>query len=294
MIQFLADPNHTGSFYGRKTLALWFLRCLPSKQQLRALARGAVLPTVLLMIWVVSARHQTSSSLVPAPRHVIHALQTMLADGSLLAALSLSLKRDLTGCLFGIVSGLLVGIAIGCSYYTRRLVLPSLDSLKLISPFAWVGLIMAWFGLGEASKLAFIGLLSFLPMLYSTIAGLAASSAGLVELGRVNRLNPFQILLFIRLPAALPAILNGISLALVSGWLGTLASEYMLTSGGGIGAALVMAHDTFDTAALVVDIAVIGITGFLFHVIMSFVENRTLYWRKTPVIGAGRGIQPDE
>ena len=48
--------------------------------------------------------------------------------------------------------------------------------------FAWVPLIMAWFGLNESSKIVFIALSAFFPVLLGTLEGVASVPREFVEL----------------------------------------------------------------------------------------------------------------
>lgn len=245
----------------------------------RRSVRGLVLPAILLSAWYVAVPTAGDDMVWPSLPQVIDRLFRELAGGELLPTLGLSLLRDLQGLLLGGMLGLAVGVAIGLDGRVSRLVLPTLDVLKLVSVFAWIPLFMTWFGLGEGSKIAFIALVGFLPILFNTIDGVASIPRELIELGRIHRFSRFQFVFHLILPFATPAIFNGLCLALIATWMGTIGAEYMLTSGGGIGSLLVRARDNFEIDLLIVGVMTVGLIGLIFQLGSQAVERRLLRWR---------------
>ena len=242
--------------------------------------RGLAIPAALTVAWLSLASGEAAGGWPSLSQVAARAAQD-IQSGVLPAALVVSLWRDFQGLLLGGILGVAVGTAIGLSRLVARTTAPTLHVLKLVSPFAWIPLLMTWFGLGEGSKLAFIALVGFLPILFATIQGVSSVPAHLVELGRVQRLSEMRIAFSIGLPWAAPAIFSGVYLALISTWMGTLGAEYMLTSGGGVGAYLVQARDSFEMDRLIVGVAAVGLVGFALQAAGRAVEARALGWRVT-------------
>ena len=112
---------------------------------------------------------------------------TGLVDGSLPTALALSLKRTLGGLVMGGGLGFGLGVLLGMSRVSERLLGPSLSALRQIAIFAWVPLLTAWFGLGELSKWAFVALAAFFPLFIATQRSVATLSPLLREAAQVMR-----------------------------------------------------------------------------------------------------------
>ncbi|HEV8227675.1 MAG TPA: hypothetical protein VGQ74_11760, partial [Methylomirabilota bacterium] len=93
--------------------------------------------------------------LLPAPDEVLRAGIKMAASGELLKHITASLSRVVWG--FGIAAtlGIVAGTALGRSRLLEHLVEPMLEMLRPIPPLAFLPMMVLWFGIGEASKVAF-------------------------------------------------------------------------------------------------------------------------------------------
>jgi len=209
---------------------------------LRRLARGAVLPAVLLAWWWAVFRFQWTDTVMFVPiTKVWETALRMSSSGQLWTSLGASLARDLAGFALGSLAGLAVGSALGLSRLLENLVGPSLHTVKQISLFAWIPLISVWFGLGDTAKVVFLSLAAFFPVL----------------------LNTFE----------------GIHLALIYAWLATLGAEYLLTSGIGIGNLLTDGREHLWMDQVLLGVFVVGCVGFSLNLIAGAIERRLLRWR---------------
>jgi NitT/TauT family transport system permease protein len=112
--------------------------------------------------------------------------------------------------------------------------------------FVFYPLLVALFGLTVLPLIA-IGLLFAAPaMVIATLLGLDRVPPVLRKCARVHRLGRAGTLLHVVLPAALPALFNGIRLAFAYAFIGVIAGEFIL-SGGGLGYATGYAYDSFET-----------------------------------------------
>jgi len=243
---------------------------------------GALLPLSALLLWSLAAVYDWSSSPVFAsPLDVWRSAVSMAEDGELLGAVLASLGRYFSGLMGGASAGLLAGLLLGLSPLSRRLFGPTLRTVQQVSLFAWVPLIMAWFGLAETSKVVFIALAAFFPVLVNTFEGVGSVPHMLVEVARVHRFNRWQLLRHVVLPAALPSIFTGLYLALIYAWLATLGAEYLMTSGTGLGSLLVDAQEQYQMDRMLLGIALVSAIGFLLSTLAGRLEKHWLRWRTT-------------
>jgi sulfonate transport system permease protein len=239
-----------------------------------------LLPVLLTTLWQLTVQlHWVGSNILAAPAQVLAATWQGLQDGSLSDAMLRSLSRTLGGLLLGGGLGLLLGIVIGLWQPAERLFGPSLAALRQIAIFAWVPLLTASFGLGEAGKLAFISLATFFPLLIASQRGIANLSPQLNEASRVLRLGRRQHLLRVVLPGAAPAIFAGLRLALIFAWLGTIGAEYFMPSNGGIGSLMIGAQQLFRMDQVMASMLLIGLTGALLNTLGQRIEARVSRWR---------------
>jgi len=203
------------------------------------MARGACLPLLLVTLWFLDARvGGVHGRLFIPPGAVVDSAAGLLRNGELVHAAGATLTRYVIGAGAGIGIGVFFGVMLGLSPYTRLLFGPSFHAFKQVSLFAWVPLIMAWCGLGEPSKLVFIALAAFFPVMLASLEGVGSVSRDLVELVATYEFTRVQLLRKVVLPSAIPSIFGGMQLSLLYAWLATLGSEYLMTAGGGLGALL--------------------------------------------------------
>ncbi|WP_437883834.1 ABC transporter permease [Pseudomonas sp. LRF_L74] len=241
---------------------------------------GATPPVLALLVWGVIATQGSPGPLFVAPGQVIDAALELSDSGELWSALFTSLARYLAGLAIGACAGLVVGLLLGLSRLSRLLFGPTLRTLQQISLFAWIPLIMAWFGLAETSKLVFIALAAFFPVLVNTFEGVGSVPATLVEVARVHKLTRWQLLSRVVLPSAVPSIFTGFYLALIYAWLATLGAEYMLTSGAGLGNLLVDGQERYRMDHVLLGIVLVAAVGFSLNVLANRLETRLLRWRQ--------------
>jgi sulfonate transport system permease protein len=225
--------------------------------------RRAVLPVALVALWWTGT---TQGWIEPktwgSPSKVMIEWQKLVGDGFLLRAIVGSVSRDLAGFFAGALSGFLIGAFLGLSRILERLALPTFDFLKQISAFAWLPLLGMFFGIGESSKVAFIAISSFFPLLGATYAGFHSVQRTHQELGVIYRLSRWQYLTKIVLPSALPSIVAGIPVALVFSWTATVGAEFFMAAGYSIGGFLIQGAQQFNMSLVIIGVAILGIIGW--------------------------------
>jgi sulfonate transport system permease protein len=242
--------------------------------------RGLALPLLLLGLWETTSHlGGIDPRLLPPIEAVAQTAMAQLASGHLGADLAASLLRDVTGFAIGSAAGLAFGTLLGLSRLARGLIGPSFDAGKQIALFAWIPLISIWFGIGETAKIVFVALAAFTPVALNSFEGVCGASVKLIEVGTVLTFSRRQFVTRIFLPSALPSILTGLHLALINCWLATIATEYFMTVGPGIGGLIIEGRERFQMDLVVLGILVLGLVGFLLNRGGAAVEARLLRWQ---------------
>ena len=91
-------------------------------------------------------------------------------------------------------------------------------------------IMIMWFGVGPASKVAMGALSCFFPIALSAAAGMRQIDPVLIRVGRSFRVSRWQMVTKIYLPAMRAPILNGVRLGLGVAIIGTLLAETKLSN----------------------------------------------------------------
>ena len=236
-----------------------------------------IVPLAVAALWVVASReHWMSEQILPAPALVWQSALEF-GSGELWGHLWISLQRLIWGLLAGIASGLLLGTWLGGSRRAQTLVLPTFVALAQIPTLAWIPLFMLFFGIGELLKLVVLVKAVVVPVTLHTLVGARDAQPKLREAAAALRLPPHLLFLRLLLPAALPAFLAGVRLALATGWTSLLAVE-LLASSEGIGYLMVWGRQLFMLDLVFLCILLIGLVGALMERGFSRLERSLLHW----------------
>ena len=111
--------------------------------------------------------------------------------------------------------GLGLGIAASRSEPLSTVILAVTSTILTIPSFALFGLLSIWFGLANPPVIVGLILYGLLPVTRNTRAGIKAVDPAVAESARGMGMNPWQILLRVELPLAVPVVLGGIRQATV-------------------------------------------------------------------------------
>jgi sulfonate transport system permease protein len=249
----------------------------------RAEANGAwsfILPVTLLLLWVAATESGWANpNMLPSLASVLAVLGQGLADNSFELAMGLSLKRAFLGLIVGAGTGFALGLAMGLIRPLDGLFNGTLAALRLVAIFAWIPLLTAWVGLGEASKVTFVAIATFFPIQLATYRGVSGLSQQLIESARTLRLGLWARLRYLVLPGIAPSVFAGLRLALLYCWIGSMGAEYFMPSGGGIGSVMINAQQLFRTDIVLAAMVLIGIVAASLNGLGGLIEARTTKWR---------------
>lgn len=250
----------------------------PRHSSARAWRRGLVLPAVLVVLWGIMARIPSLHGQLLVPLDQILAAPFVDEAGrQIWHALTESLARFAVGFLAGTGAGIAFGLLTGASATADRVAGPSFNALRQITLFAWIPLLSAWFGNGEAAKIVYVGLSAFFPAALNTHDGVRIIPVQYRELAKVMGFSPRQRLLRLLLPGALPSIHLGVQIALITAWIGTVGAEYVIGVGGGLGTFIAEARGQFRMDLVLLGVLVLALVGLVINAAVEFAFAR---WRR--------------
>lgn len=249
----------------------------------RAVLRGAAVPCGLLLVWAAAAHSGLVDNRLLVPVEQVALVPFTDEHGrNLWLGLAASLARMAGGFAIGAAAGLLLGLAMGLSRTVERMAGPTIHALRQIALYAWIPLLTAWFGNGEAAKLVFIALSAFFPMVLNTHEGLGTVPAAYREVARVLTLSRGQLVRRVLLPGALPSIVIGVQLALIYAWLATVGAEYAMGLGRGIGTLMSEGREHFRMDIVIVGVLTLALVGFAINAAFARIVARALRRRASP------------
>ena len=217
--------------------------------------------------------------LLPAPDEVVRAGIKMAASGELLKHTMASLLRVLWGFGIAAVLGIVIGTALGRSRLLEHLVEPTLEMLRPIPPLAFLPMMVLWFGIGEASKVAFITYAAFFPIFTTTVEGIKYVDPVLIRAASSLGASERQIFWYVVLPAATPNIITGMRLAFGLSFFVIVAAEF-IAADSGLGYLINDSRTFFLVSNMLLGAAMIGIIGVVANGLLRKLEDRLLRWRK--------------
>jgi len=234
---------------------------------------------VFLILWEIYGR-RTDPILFTYPTAIAVAFWKLLISGELVQQLLVSLSALASGFGASLVLGVILGLAMGRSRLAEAALQPHINALYATPQVALTPLLMMWFGLGFAVKVAVVFLFAFFPILINTASGAKNVSASMVEVGRAYLAPPRQILFKIVFPAALPFIMAGVRIAIGRGLVGMIVAE-LFTAITGLGAMLSLYGNIFETAKMFVVIIILALLGIgLIHASQAL-ERKLATWKET-------------
>lgn len=216
---------------------------------------------------------------VPHPAGVVQSAGTLLANGTLFAAVGKSMLRVLVGFLISLVIGVLFGILIIQSDYFARNLKPLLLGIQTLPSICWVPFAILWFGLNESAIVFVVVMGSVFSISLSVESGIKEVPPIYIKAARTMGVTPGKMYTKVIFPAALPSFVAGMKQAWSFAWRALMSGEVMSASVG-LGYTLMIGRDLADINQVMTVMLVIILIGIVIDKgIFSSVENYLLRQR---------------
>src|SRR3954453_24137609 len=189
---------------------------------------NAVLPTLGVIVaialwWLACVVFHIDPFYVPTPADVV---QTFLKTPQYLVDESwITIQRVLIGFAIAVAAGLIIAVTLAASRTVERMAMPVLAAINAIPKVALAPLLLVWFGFGDTPKIIMVVLVSFFPVIVSTMAGLTSAPSDLREMARSLSASWWQTFVKVRLPWALPQIFVMLKVATPFSIIGSVICE---------------------------------------------------------------------
>jgi NitT/TauT family transport system permease protein len=188
------------------------------------------------------------------------------------------IQSVLVGWVLGCGLGFAVAVAIDRMPFLQRGLLP-IASLTSAVPLVGVAPIaVMWFGFEWQSKAAVVVLMTFFPMLVSTLAGLKAAGKLELELMHGYAASYWQTLLFLRLPAAMPFMFGALKVNATLALIGAIVAEFFGSPTHGIGFRISSEAGKMNMPLVWASIVVAAVVGSLAYSLLVQLERKVAFW----------------
>jgi NitT/TauT family transport system permease protein len=261
-------------------LAVSGIRGLAALQGHRAYASltAAVFGIWILYFWqLLVVALDVPRVLLPAPWLI---LQSLIGHLPTLGAdfVQTVVKAVLIGWTLGSALGFGVAIAIDRLPFLQRGLLP-IASLTSTIPLVGVAPIAVMlFGFEWPSKAAVVVLMTFFPMLVSTLAGLQASSRIERELMHSYAADYRRTLWSLRLPVALPFMFAALKINASLALIGAIVAEFFGSPTSGLGFRISIEATRMNMTLVWAAVVVAAITGSVAYALLVGLERRVTFW----------------
>jgi NitT/TauT family transport system permease protein len=214
--------------------------------------------------WIVTARN-IPPYVLPAPSAIFAKLveDRDLLFSSLLVTLGVTLKA----LFIATVCGVALALLLAQSKWLERALLPFAIILQ-VTPIIAIAPLLLVYMKPENAVLFCAFLVAFFPILSNTALGLASVDHALIDLFDLYRASPWQRLVYLRLPAALPQFLAGLRIGGGLALIGAIVAELAAgASGQGTGLAyrIVEAGFRLDIPRMFAALALISLAGLAIY-----------------------------
>ena len=200
--------------------------------------------------------------LFPSPITVLERFIETLRNGTLLVALSTSLRRIVIGFGISLVGGVITGLLVGRSALLHDSVGSIMLGLQTLPSICWLPLALLWFGLSERAILFVIIMGAFVAVAVSTEAGVRQIPPLYLQAARNMGARGYRLYRDVIIPAALPGMITGMKLGWSFAWRSLMAGELLYVNLG-LGHLLMMGRELSDMAQVVMVMLILIIIGLI-------------------------------
>ena len=172
----------------------------------------------------------------------------------------------------GFVLGLSLGILLSRLPRLSRIILPLLSIFQTIPGLVFIGVLFIWWGGIYPTVIVALSVYAMFPVLKNTYTGILEVDSQYIEAARGCGMSPFQTLVRVELPLAMPVIIAGLRMATIYtvSW-AVLASMIGL---GGLGNFVYRGTSSNNNTLILLGAIPAAILAILFGVVIDLLQKK--------------------
>ena len=239
------------------------------------------LVALLLAVWEIAVRALgVPAYFLPPPSGVAVALVENLP--SLAAAAWITLSTALIALVVASLIAVGLAVIVGLNPLLEAAVRPLAAVLQVTPVVAIAPLVLIWAGIDHPQRaiVALAVLVAFFPIFSGAVTGLRAADPDLERLFDLYGAGRWQRVMRLRLPSAVPFLLEGHKVGAGLAIIGAVVAEFGAGSGGvrGLAWQILDAGNKLQTARMIAALVVLGLMGVALHALLDRAERVGLTW----------------
>lgn len=242
---------------------------------------GTLMPRLLagialLLVWEVVVR-LFAPAYVAKPSGVIMVFPKVITDPQFLQAVGATLLAVAEGLAIAMVTGTLIGLAIGRSPGADRALRHYVNGFYAIPMIIVLPLFSLWFGYTGATRIATVVFAAVFSIIVNVSDGARAVPHEFMEVARSFGSSRLRMLGEIVLPSSMPYLLAGFRLAAGRALIGAVVAEFFLSIGG-VGYFILSNSRSFRHNEAFVGVILLALFGVGCEAFIGWVTRRYLPW----------------
>lgn len=209
----------------------------------------------------------------PLPSQVASGFSDLVSSGAMGAAVWHTTKVTLMAAGIATVVGVLLGVMVALSPSLRLFTSGTIDFLRTVPVVALMPVALLIWGTSAQSEIIVASYAALWPVTLNTIAGVRSVHPLKRDVARTFRLSRIRTLWTIVLPAAMPSILVGVRLSIITALVVAIVAE-MLINPQGIGYGLVFTQGALRPNETWAYAIVAGLMGLVLNVLLLQIVHR--------------------
>ena len=230
----------------------------------------------LLAVWqAVVAAGGVTPRLLPSPVRVVQ--QAWVHREALAVHTGATLTVTAAGFGVSLVVAWVLALALDRLPRLRAGVVPLLVASQTVPVLVVAPLLVLWFGFGLLPKVLVVTLVTFFPVALGLVEGLAAAGPGASALLRTMGASPWQELVHVRLPAALPRCFTALRIGVTYAVVGAVVAEHA-GAVRGLGPYMAMQRAAFRTDLVLAGVGACTALTLALYALVCGVERVAVPW----------------
>jgi NitT/TauT family transport system permease protein len=237
-------------------------------------------PALILAAWcALSYGGVVAPNFLPSPTDVVRGLFQLFFEKDLGGAILTSTRRITYAFLLASALALPLGLAMGAFEPVNRFFEPVMAPLRFMPISAFIPLLILWFGIDEAEKIAFLFLGVFVYLLPVVVNAIRSVPQEFVDTAYTLGATRGQVIRTVLLPAALPEIVESFRVMNAIAWTYVILAE-TVNPGTSLGYLIQLAYTHARPQWSFAGLVVIGGVGLLTDALLRGLVAVLFRWRE--------------
>jgi NitT/TauT family transport system permease protein len=237
----------------------------------------------LIVLVIILAAWQAGSAMVgeywlSSPWATASRFVVQILDGELIRHAGYTIEEAAVGALVGGAPAVLLPFLLRRHPVMVAILDPFMIGGYGAPKLALAPLFILWFGIGTESKIALVAAVVFFIVYFSTLTGVRALDARLVQMAQIMGASERQVARHIVFPAAVPAVFAGFRIAMPYA-IGAAVIAELISSNRGLGYLVQTGAMNFDTTSVFAAILAATLIVHGANLVMNAAERVLLRWR---------------